>query len=80
MTDDIKDICLTNEQCNFLNTLLELQRERIFNNAYKYGIESILQTGYYSKRDKRIMGNIIVAYKDWKKTGIVPQYYSFETK
>lgn len=68
---------LTPKQKKFLKELLRVQEEKIFNNGRKQRIIRILKDGTYDENDKTIMNNIGKVFKEYKKTGIVPEHYRY---
>ena len=68
---------LSNKQRIFLEHLLEIQEQGVFNNANQFRITQVLDYGIYDTTFQEQTNRLIKSYKKWKKTGIVPEYYSY---
>ena len=68
---------LESDQRAFLEHLIDIQKKGIFNNANQFRITQVLDYGIYDTTFQEQTNRLIISYKKWKRTGIVPEYYSF---
>jgi hypothetical protein len=69
---------LCNQHRNFLDTIVRLEDELIFETNYLMDIKKILRDGMYNGSQKEKLNDIRQAYIDYKEKGYVPFRYQVD--
>ena len=68
---------LSEKQKIYLEHLLDIQEKNIFNNTSQVLIQEMIKRNNYDEYEGDTLNEINVVYIQWKKTGIIPEYYRF---
>ena len=68
---------LTELQKKYLQELLDIQKALVFNNGRQAEIQRVIHDGCYDDDFAKNINSISVAYKDFKETGNIQEWYQF---